>query len=129
MGETVAAECEPGARSRSVEESVCGVRRGAAAAASVHAVLDGRTVAPIAAKGGREVDCVGLLSGGERGLEKCSRAWPSCADPGSGDGAADDSGGVFDDGRGGARIGASEWHSGGAICGAVGTSDCAARAV
>src|SRR4029077_6046477 len=130
MGETGAAECGPGAGGRCLEESVCGVRCGAAAAAPVHAVFDGRVVASITAKSGSEIDCAGPLSGGKGGLEECGGAEPSCADSGSGDGAADDPSGieagseeksgsrVCDDGRLSARIGRSKSHSDRAVRGA-----------
>ncbi len=38
-------------------------------AAPVHAVLDGRVVAPVAAEEWREVDCAGEISGGAGGME------------------------------------------------------------
>ncbi len=52
---------------RRVAKSVCGVRRGAALAASLHAVPHGRAMAPIASTARRQVHCVAIVRSGTKG--------------------------------------------------------------
>src|SRR5579883_3364998 len=94
-------------RGRGLEESVCGIRRGAAAAAPLHAVFDGRVVAPTAAAGGGKVDCAGYLSRSTDGMERCCSAGgfriDPGSDPGNADGAGGDEAGSEEEGGGGNR--------------------------
>src|SRR6267154_1106249 len=61
---------------------------------SVHAIFDGRTMAPVAAKGRSEVHCAGPISRNSIPLEECGSAKERGVDSGSGKRASHHSGGV-----------------------------------